>query len=560
MKAKEQLRFDIDALRALAGDKVFARAEAYFRAGQVEILAIEPDRVLAQVAGTEDYRTVLTGGGVKIGGECSCPAFENWGFCKHMTAAALAANEAGAGDVAEGGGALARIRDHLKARGVDALVEMVVALAERDPALFRRLDMAAVPSDADDKTIETRLRKALDNAVRTRGFVDYSRAPGWAAGVETALEVIADLVSVKHASVTVGLAEHAINRIERAIEEIDDSDGHCTSLLNHAQEIHLGACRAARPDPVTLARSLFAREMEGEYDTFANAAELYADVLGKEGLAEYRRLAIAAWEKLPPRTGSVRRRYEYSSDYHRLASILDFFAERDGDVAARIALRAKDLSSPWNYLQLAEFCLAQDREAEALRYAEEGLWVFEDARPDKQLVFFTVNLLLKVGRKKDARVQLWHAFERRPGLELYQRLRKLEGETAAGRAVAFLKKRITNDTPAPRYSPVDILIHILMEENMLDDAWTVVHQYGAPGGMQESLARACEATHPSEALKVYAVRVEELVNRGGNSCYEEAREFIARMGALCDTSVQAAYVADLKARFRRKRNFIKLIG
>jgi len=43
MNAKKQLRFDVDAVHALAGDKVFSRAEAYFHAGQVEILSIEPD-------------------------------------------------------------------------------------------------------------------------------------------------------------------------------------------------------------------------------------------------------------------------------------------------------------------------------------------------------------------------------------------------------------------------------------------------------------------------------------------------------------------------------------
>lgn len=63
MKAIKPPRFDIEAVRELAGDKVFARAKAYFSAGQVEILSIEPNRVLAQVAGTEDYRTVLTWGG-----------------------------------------------------------------------------------------------------------------------------------------------------------------------------------------------------------------------------------------------------------------------------------------------------------------------------------------------------------------------------------------------------------------------------------------------------------------------------------------------------------------
>src|SRR5216683_7847295 len=127
-------RFDVSALRKLAGGKVFERGKDYHADGQVEILSLEPDRVLAQVAGTDDYRTVLTGRGRKIGGECSCPAFEDWGFCKHMVAAALAANAAGSDAEIEGVGALARIRGHLKKKSVDALIEMIMSLAEWDPA------------------------------------------------------------------------------------------------------------------------------------------------------------------------------------------------------------------------------------------------------------------------------------------------------------------------------------------------------------------------------------------------------------------------------------------
>jgi uncharacterized Zn finger protein len=61
MKAEGPARFDIDALRELAGAKVFARGREYHRDGSVQILSLNSKRVLAQVAGTEDYRTVLTG-------------------------------------------------------------------------------------------------------------------------------------------------------------------------------------------------------------------------------------------------------------------------------------------------------------------------------------------------------------------------------------------------------------------------------------------------------------------------------------------------------------------
>ena len=361
--ASDDARFDIGALRALAGEKVFARGEEYHRDGLVEILALEPGRVLAQVSGTEDYRTVVTGRGTEIGGECSCPAIEDWGFCKHLVAAALAANAAAGDAETDGVDALSRIRDHLRKKSVDELVAIIADLAEQDLVLFRRLEMAAAALHEDDKKLETRLRKAIDGATRTRDFVDYRAAAGWAAEVDAALDALAELASGRRAGVILKLAVRAIERIERAVEDIDDSDGHCTTLLDRARSIHLAAARAAQPEPVQLARDLFAREMASDYDTFDGAAELYADVLGEAGLAEYRRLAAAAWEQLPPLRGG-RERQEASADYDRLAEILDFFAEQDGDADARFALRAKDLSSAWKYLQLAEFSRAQGREDE----------------------------------------------------------------------------------------------------------------------------------------------------------------------------------------------------
>ena len=319
---------------------------------------------------------------------------------------------------------------------------MVVELAERDPALFRKLDLAATAMHGDDKTLEARLRKAIDGATRIRDFVDYGEARAWAAEVETALDAVAALASGPRAGIALRLMERAIDKIEQASGNIDDSNGHCGALMHRARDIHCAAACASRPDPVLLARDLFARETETDYGIFEDAAALYADALGEKGLAEYRRLALEAWEKLPPRSGKAKDSREFSNGYSRLADILDFFAEREGDVEARIALRAKDLSSSWRYLQLAEFCLAQGREAEALRRAEEGLWLFEDDRPDQRLVVFAVDLLAKAGREKDAARQLRGAFEKAPSLAPYVRFRKFGGEAVRARAVQFLEARL----------------------------------------------------------------------------------------------------------------------
>ncbi len=168
MKAQHRPRFDIDVLRELG--------------------------VLAQVAGTEDYRTELTGHGEDIDGECSCRAFEDWGFCKHMVATALAANDV-AGSELDSSGVLDRIRGHLKEKGIDALVEMVMEFVERDPALFRKLDAAAATLHEDDKTLGARLRKMIDSATRMGDFLDYRETADWAAQVDSALDSIAGLAS-----------------------------------------------------------------------------------------------------------------------------------------------------------------------------------------------------------------------------------------------------------------------------------------------------------------------------------------------------------------------------
>jgi tetratricopeptide (TPR) repeat protein len=372
-----------------------------------------------------------------------------------MVAAALAANAAGSDAEAEGAGALARIRDHLKGKGVDALVEMIMDIAERDPALFRRLDMAAATVNADERTLEARLRKVLDQATRTRGYVDYREAAGWAEGVNSAL---------------------------------------------------------------------------------------------------------AAWEKLPARAGQTRARDDRLEGYDQLKAILDFFAERDGDVDARVALRAKDLSSPWSYLQLSEFCLAQGRGEEAVRRAEAGLWMFEDDRPDERLVFFAAELLSNAGRQSDAQAHLQRAFERAPSLALYTRLRRLGGEAARERALKLLEGRIAGAGPTPWDQPAGLLIRILAQEQMFDAAWAAVRRHGASMRVKEALARASETTHPREAVDAYSERIEALTGSGGNPAYAEAATLIAHLGTLRGAAEQTAYVTNLRARFGRKRNLMKLLG
>jgi hypothetical protein len=100
----------------------------------------------------------------------------------------------------------------------------------------------------------------------------------------------------------------------------------------------------------------------------------------------------------------------------------------------------------------------------------------------------------------------------------------------------------------------------LIEENLFDVAWKAVRLYGAAMSVKKNLARKSEAEFTREALDVYENRVAGLVESGANSAYRQAAELVAHMANMRSAAEQAAYVVDLKTRFSRKRNFMKLLG
>lgn len=553
------VRFDIGALRKRAGEAVFARGQAYARDGSVRLLDVGPGRVLAVVSGSEDYRTEVRRQGDGIGGSCSCPAFDDWGICKHMVAVALSANEAGPVAGVDEAGAFPRLRQYLKQQSVDVLVETILDLAADNPELLRQLELAAAIVGDDDKTVRAALLGMLDQATESYGYVGYREASAWVGGVASALDAIAGLVEAGRYAPAFDLLEHAIDRIEEALEEMDDSEGEGVALLHRCRDLHARAAHGAGVDPVLLAAELFAGEMNDEFGVFENAATIYAEALGETGLAEYRRLASERWATLPARSGPAREGETPPLAYSRLVQILDAFAEREGDTEARISLRAKDLSSPSAYLELAEFCVSAGQEEEALRRGEEGVWLFEDHRGAERLMVLTTDLLSKADRHAEAEVLMRKAFESAPSLHLHARLREF-GSAASDWAIALLEKRLTGKSKTSWSRPSDLLIRILVQSGDLTRAWVVAKGHEPSIGVKAELVQASEASHPGEAIVFYRQRVDQFAEAGGDTAYAQAAALVERLGRLHGAAEHQAYLSDLKTRYARRRNLMRLLG
>lgn len=135
------------------------------------------------------------------------------------------------------------VRGYLEGLPLDELVSMTISLAEDDRAVWTSLvGCARVAGGA----VDTReLKKELTAVLRANGYVDWRRSREYAARAEAAIGVIRTALAAGHAAAVVELTEHAVARLDTAMNHIDDSGGYLGLICDDVQELHRLACIAS---------------------------------------------------------------------------------------------------------------------------------------------------------------------------------------------------------------------------------------------------------------------------------------------------------------------------
>jgi hypothetical protein len=265
------------------------------------------------------------------------------------------------------------------------------------------VELAAEADDGDDAALLARFRRAIAAAARPRAL-----GQGGAEALAVVLARLAALAVRGRAGLVLAALDVVGERLMAAVGQDD--------LWRQLGAAHLDACRELRRDGAQLASALFTRGIERGWPCFADACERYAALLGRRGLAEYRRLAELAWYALPALRPDRRLPDDDPGLRRRLARLLEDFAQADGDLDARIAIRAKSLDSIAAYRGIAELCAAHGRTADALHWAQEGLWQFDGQRADpvlRRLVATMREQMDRSSRRENARTPSAGARDRR---------------------------------------------------------------------------------------------------------------------------------------------------
>lgn len=570
-----------DSLLDLAGARSFQRGDDYFKSGHVNDIDIGWDVLSARVTGQEDYYVDLWAEGSQLQSSCTCPLGVDRIFCKHCVAVGLTwlKNPEGA-HTAQKPVTIDDVESFLERQEKAVLIEWMLDRAHNDADWQQQL-LLKVASQRPQGFDFTTFQNALCNAIDVDRFIDWRAVHDYADRINVVLGSIRDLV-VQEPEFVMELCEEAIPMLETAMNSIDDSSGYVGMIFDDFQTLHYEACQLALPNPIDLAYRLFDLYLNSDYGIFSGAVMGYADVLGAEGIAEYRVLAETMWQTFPDRTAQDKREFDYKRS--KIQNILELLAKQTGEVEAIVAIKRRDLSTAHTYLQIAQLyrhaeqggSRSERHSQQALEWAEAGIKAFED---DRSLRDFIIEEYHDRERGAEVMELVWKSFEQSLSLLNYQLL-KTHGERVnqwevwRTRALTHIRSiLVALAEPTHRKMTVvgayglprdrSLLVEIFLWEGASELAWQEAQAGGCSKQLWLKLADRRRVTHPADVLPIYQREVEPFIQQTNNASYASAIDYLKIVRDLMIKLDREAefqtWMAQLQKTYKGKRNFITLL-
>jgi len=433
------------------------------------------------------------------------------------------------------GGYLLTLEDLVDRLEDDIVRRLLADAAGRDQETARAVRLAAAgPSER-----LAVLAVEVDSGLRTRRHLGYWESSEWAGEARPVVAALAEAVEAGPSRELVELLQRAVGHVVKVILRADDSNGMIGDLARDLLELHAQACRPGVADPVKLAKWMV-RFCFVDQDFFELDVVRYAPGLGDKGIATYRK------EVADRSAGSDRFAARYAAE--RLAVL-------DRDVDALVEMLGGDLSSPYQYLRVAEAMVELDSPVDALRWATEGIertsgWQVAklyDLAAELLADRGDVAAVLELRRSQHARM---------PSSTTYGFLRA----AAEASEWAVLRAGAREVLGARDRGG---LVDVLLADGEPDAAWALAT--GEPAWevgehRWERLAEARASSHPGDAMAVWFRLVDEVLVTADKRAYQAAVRYLkaAKKAAVAaDALVEfEVRVAGLRETHRRRPSLI----
>ena len=285
---------------------------------------------------------------------------------------------------------------------------------------------------------------------------------------------------------------------------------------------------------------------------------------------------------------------------------METLARQSGNLPELLAVKQRDLSHPYSFLQIAELYREAGEHDLALQWAEQGASSFE--RFDSRLSDFMATEYHRRGLHGQAMMLIWEQFVERPGLEMYKHLHenalqvnsprdklRLVGDKQTNRGDSIRKSneewqhwrtealRFLRETIGPSQAPENrspdqcipisnpwcsrndrsVLFEIFLWECDYEQAWEEAITGGCSAPLWLQIADSIAQDQPAKAYLVYKELIGPTIDGTNNHAYGEAIKLLKKMHKLtarlnCESDF-SDHLSFLRSQYKRKRNFIQLL-
>jgi hypothetical protein len=421
---------------------------------------------------------------------------------------------------------------------VDELREVVSAAVDRHADVVRQVRLIAA-RDAGDLA---QLRAEVDGGLRTRRFLGYGESAGWARAARPIVAELSNAVEESPSRALVELLQRAVGHVVKVIMHADDSDGLIGDLARELLALHVRACDAGVADPVELAAWMVSFGFDDQ-DFFEIDPVRYASALDDIGLAAYR-------DAVGARRGVDSFAVRYACE--RLAIL-------DHDVDAVVRLLGGDLTTPYQFIRVAEAMRELGLDDEALAWAKRGI-----AQTSGWQVSQLYDLACGVhdARQEPLEVLVLRRaqHERMPSSSTYRALR-----AAAGALDAW---PLEQDAARATLQRADArgFVDVLLGDDELELAWSAATAAPCDAlgtDLWLRLAEHSEGDRPADALAVYQRIADEVLERADRRAYRSAARILQRARAAAQAAGEldafAEYLTRLREQHRRRPTLIAIL-
>ncbi len=558
--------FTDEQLIKLAGKAAFTRGKNYHLEDRVISLQINNGNITACVEGNYNYEVHLTHRKNRLEGGCECPASEGFDFCKHCVATAMAyrkvlleQNELKNGDSTQ------RIEAYLNTLHQEELVNHLLRLITSDSSQEYQWSIKAdiALNKFDENEIKKRITKAIPY---NRHYYRYNQVQGFFNQIDPIVELLESQLENLHPEKALKLVDYALQRLDKALETIDDSGGYRFDIIAPLIDMHRNSLLRTNWSTKKLVNYLVKLNSLPYTELYPDIPYCFEDILQKEGMDLIFACFQDEWDKLP--NLSIKQNRDDLTIYYRLEYILSERAKENNDWQELINILKKTAITQHEILNLFNICMDNNDLSQAefwLQKAKKSDNEFPNSNSRKTQQA-EVKLLSKKSEYAKAVELQFEIFIESLQLDDYKSLISLASQAGKEKeyranTVLYLQSKLDEQQSFLfGRNHTDTLAKIYLYEKKFYEALELAKKHHTTDSVSLSIARSF-LDKPNIAIPLFQQLADHNIQRGNNSSYRYAIELLLECYTVLKNQDHNQLFEDtlntLLQKYKAKRNFVK---